>query len=136
MGYSLPAAIGATYARPNDVIIAATGDGAIQMTIEELAVLNTYKLPIIVIIINNNLLGIIKQWQDMANIPKYQVDLENPDFVKLANAYNIEADNINSIEELNEKLSKAIKEKKPHLFNIEVADVPIPLPNISQKNSF
>ena len=136
MGYSLPAAIGATFARPNDVIIAATGDGAIQMTIEELAVLNTYKLPIIVMVINNGLLGIIKQWQDMANIPKYQVDLDNPDFVKLANAYNIEADNINSIEELNEKLSKAIKEKKPHLFNIEVADVPIPLPNISQKNSF
>ena len=136
MGYSIPAAIGATYARPDDVIIAATGDGAVQMTIEELAVLNTYKLPIIVIIFNNNLLGIIKQWQDMANIPKYQVDLENPDFIKLAEAYNIEADNITSIEELNEKLEKAMKEKKPHLFNIEVADVPIPLPNVSRKNSF
>lgn len=128
MGYAIPSAIGATYARPHDVIIAATGDGAIQMTIEELAVLNTYKLPIIVIIINNNLLGIIKQWQDMAKFPKYQVNLENPDFIKLANAYNIEADNITSIEELNEKLGKALKEKKPHLFNIEVADVPIPLP--------
>lgn len=128
MGYSIPAAIGATYARHDDVIIAATGDGAVQMTIEELAVLNTYKLPIIVIIINNNLLGIIKQWQDMAGIPKFQVDLDNPDFVKLANAYNIEADNITSLEELNEKLDKAIKEKKPHLFNVEVADVHIPLP--------
>lgn len=136
MGYAIPAAIGATYARPDDVIIAATGDGAVQMTIEELAVLNTYKLPIIVIIINNSLLGIIKQWQDMADIPKYQVDLDNPDFVKLAQSYNIEADNITSIEELNEKLSKAIKEKKPHLFNIEVADVPIPLPDVSSKNSF
>lgn len=136
MGYSVPAAIGATYARPDDVIIAATGDGAFQMTIEELAVLKTYKLPIIIIIFNNNLLGIIKQWQDMAKIPKYQVDLDNPDFVKIANAYDIEADNIRSIDELNEKLAKAIKDKKPHLFNVEVADVPIPLPDVSQKNSF
>lgn len=136
MGYSIPAAIGATYARHEDVIIAATGDGSIQMTIEELAVLNTYKLPIIVIIINNSLLGIIKQWQDMAGTPKYQVDLENPDFVKIAQAYNIEADNITSIEELNEKLAEAIKEKKPHLFNIEVADVPIPLPTVKRTNSF
>ena len=128
MGYAIPSAIGATYTRSEDVIIAVTGDGALQMTIEELAVINTYKLPIIVIIINNNLLGIIKQWQDMENLPKYQVTLENPDFIKIANAYNIEADNITSIEELNEKLAKAIEEKKPHLFNIEVADVPIPLP--------
>lgn len=128
MGYALPSAIGATYARHDDVIIAATGDGSIQMTIEELAVINTYKLPIIVIIINNNMLGIIKQWQDMAEFPNYQVKLENPDFIKIAEAYNIEADNITSIEELDEKLSKALKEKKPHLFNIEVEDVPIPLP--------
>ncbi|RAP53402.1 MAG: hypothetical protein BZ138_01070 [Methanosphaera sp. rholeuAM270] len=128
MGYALPAAIGATYARPEDVILAVAGDGAIQMTIEELAVLNTYKLPIIVIIINNNLLGIIKQWQNMAKLPEYQVRLDNPDFVKLAESYNIEADNITSIDELNEKISEAVKKKKPHLFNIEVADVPIPLP--------
>ena len=128
MGYSLPAAIGTSYARPDDIIFAATGDGAFQMTIEELAVISTYKLPIIIFIINNNLLGIIKQWQDMADIPKYQVDLDNPDFVKIAQAYNIEADNITSLDELNCKLEKAIKEKKPHLFNIEVADVPIPMP--------
>lgn len=128
MGYALPSAIGASYARSDDVIIAAVGDGAIQMTIEELAVIKTYKLPVIIIIINNNLLGIIKQWQDMANLPNYQVGLDNPDFIKLADAYGIEADNITGIDELNEKLEIALKEKKPHLFNVEVADVPIPLP--------
>lgn len=128
MGYALPASIGATYARHDDIIFAATGDGAFQMTIEELAVISTYKLPIIIFVINNNLLGIIKQWQEMASMPKYQVDLNNPDFIKIAEAYNIEADNILSLDELNCKLEKAIKEKKPHLFNIEVADVPIPMP--------
>ena len=61
-------------------------------------------------------------------MPKYQVDLNNPDFIKIAEAYNIEADNISSLDELNCKLEKVIKEKKPHLFNIEVADVPIPMP--------
>lgn len=128
MGYSIPASIGASFARPEDVIIAATGDGSIQMTIEELAVISTYKLPIIIIIINNSLLGIIKQWQDMANMPKYQVDLDNPDFIQLAKAYNIEADEITTLEELDTKLEKAIKTKKPHLFNINVEDIHIPLP--------
>lgn len=128
MGYSLPASIGASFARPDDIIFATTGDGSVQMTIQELAVISTYKLPIIIFVINNNLLGIIKQWQDMAGIPKYQVDLDNPDFVKLASAYNIEADDIKSYDELELKLEKAVKAKKPHLFNINVDDLHIPLP--------
>ena len=100
----------------------------LEMTIEELAVISTYQLPIIIFIINNNVLGIIKQWQEMANTPKYQVDLKNPDFVQIANAYSIEADNITSLKTLETKLEEAIKDRKPHLFNINVEDIPIPLP--------
>lgn len=128
MGYSLPGSIGASFARPDDIIFATTSDGSIQMTIEELAVISTYKLPIIILIINNSVLGIIKQWQEMANVPKYQVDLNNPDFVEIAKAYDIEADEITSLEELETKLEKAIQRKQPHLFNINVEDIPIPLP--------
>ncbi|WP_455644707.1 thiamine pyrophosphate-binding protein [Methanosphaera sp.] len=128
MGYSLPASIGASFARPNDIIFATTGDGSIQMTIQELAVISTYKLPIIIFIINNSLLGIIKQWQDMADLPQYQVTLNNPDFLKIAEAYNIESDNITSLEELTMKIKEAKKNKKPHIFNIDVDDVHIPLP--------
>lgn len=128
MGYSLPASIGASFARPDDIIFATTSDGSVQMTIEELAVISTYQLPIIIFIINNNVLGIIKQWQEMANTPKYQVDLKNPDFVQIANAYSIEADNITSLKTLETKLEEAIKDRKPHLFNINVEDIPIPLP--------
>ena len=127
MGYAVPGAIGASFARPDDVIIAVTGDGSFQMTVEELAVVKTYKLPIIIIIVNNNLLGIIKQWQELANLPPYQVRLENPDFIKIAEAYGIRAENVTSIDELNNKLTKAIKEKEACLFNVDVADVHVPL---------
>lgn len=128
MGYSIPASIGAAFARPDDIIFAATSDGSIQMTIEELAVINTYQLPIIIFIINNDLLAIIKQWQDMAKIPPYQVKLNNPNFVEIAHAYNITAYNITSLKELEIKLKEAIKLRKPCLFNIDVEDIPIPLP--------
>jgi acetolactate synthase-1/2/3 large subunit len=129
MGYSIPASIGASFARENDVIIACPGDGSAQMTIEELAVINTYKLPIIIVIIDNQLLGIIKQWQDMAEYPNYQVKLENPDFVQLAHAYNIKADEVTTIQQLSDKLDEAIKNKRPYLIHLNVADQHIPLPN-------
>ena len=128
MGFGLPSAIGASLARPDDTIIVAPGDGAIQMTIQELATIKQYQLPVIIIILNNNLLGIIKQWQDMAQIPNYQVEMENPDFVKLAQAYAIEADNITTLDEFDLKLNEAIKSGKAHLFNVMIDDVPIPLP--------
>ncbi len=128
MGYSIPASIGVAFTRSDDVVFAATGDGSFQMTCQDLAVISTYQLPIIIFIINNQLLGIIKQWQDMNNMENYQVELDNPDFIKLAEAYDIEADNITSIEQLEEKLREAIDKRKPHLFNINVIDVPIPMP--------
>ncbi len=128
MGYSLPAAIGASFARCDDIIFAATGDGSFQMTIQELATISSYNLPIIIFIINNNLLGIIKQWQDSNGMENYQVKLDNPNFIKIAEAYDIEADNITSINQLKEKLKDAIKDRKPHLFNINVIDEPIPMP--------
>lgn len=127
MGYSLPASIGASFARENDIIFATTGDGSVQMTIEELAVISRYQLPVIIFIINNQSLGIIKQWQDMANNPNYEVSLDNPDFIKIAEAYDIKADNISSLDELNTKVDQAIAERKPHLFNIEVENIHIPL---------
>ncbi|RAP54254.1 MAG: hypothetical protein BZ137_03200 [Methanosphaera sp. rholeuAM130] len=127
MGYALPASIGASFAT-DDVIIACPGDGAIQMTIEELATIHTYKLPVIIIVLDNNLLGIIKQWQDMQELPNYQVKLDNPDFVALAKSYGIDAEEISSIEELDNKLDAAIKAKMAKLFHIEIEDLPIPMP--------
>ncbi|HEM56127.1 MAG TPA: biosynthetic-type acetolactate synthase large subunit, partial [Thermodesulfobium narugense] len=65
MGFGLPAAIGAQVAKPNQLVVCIAGDGGFQMTIQELAVLNSYKLPVKVIIVNNGYLGMVRQWQDL-----------------------------------------------------------------------
>lgn len=93
MGYGLPAAIGAQFARPNDTVVAIVGDGGFQMTLAELATAAVNKLPIKVIIINNNYLGMVRQWQHLFYDNRLSgVDLEgNPDFVKLAQSYGCKA---------------------------------------------
>jgi len=93
MGFGLPAAIGAQFARPDDPVFCVTGDGSIQMCIQELMVATVYKLPIKVCILNNQYLGMVRQWQELFHDSNYsQVDLEaSPDFVKLAEAYGAHA---------------------------------------------
>jgi acetolactate synthase-1/2/3 large subunit len=93
MGYGMPAAIGAQFACPGKQIWAIVGDGGFQMTQAELATASIHKLPIKVVIINNNYLGMVRQWQEMFFENRLSgVDLEgNPDFVKLAGAYGIRA---------------------------------------------
>ncbi|MBV9851384.1 MAG: biosynthetic-type acetolactate synthase large subunit [Armatimonadetes bacterium] len=93
MGFGLPAAIGAQFARPDAPVFCVTGDGSIQMCIQELMVATVYKLPIKVCILNNQYLGMVRQWQELFHQSNYsQVDLEaSPDFVKLAEAYGAHA---------------------------------------------
>ncbi|MBF0162373.1 MAG: biosynthetic-type acetolactate synthase large subunit [Magnetococcales bacterium] len=89
MGYGLPAAIGAQVARPNKPVIVITGDGSIQMNIQELGTCLQYRLPVKIVILNNGFLGMVRQWQEFFYNKRYaQTDLEiAPDFVKLAEAY-------------------------------------------------
>ncbi|MDR3709849.1 MAG: biosynthetic-type acetolactate synthase large subunit [Capsulimonadaceae bacterium] len=89
MGFGLPAAIGAQFARPEKQVFCVTGDGSIQMCIQELMVASIYKLPIKICILNNQFLGMVRQWQEMFWDSHYSsTDLEaSPDFVKLADAY-------------------------------------------------
>ena len=93
MGFGLPAAIGAQFARPDDEVWAVVGDGGFQMTQAELATAAVHHLPIKCLIINNNYLGMVRQWQELFFENRLSgVDLEgNPDFVKLARAYGIRA---------------------------------------------
>ena len=93
MGFGLPAAIGAQFARPDDEVWAVVGDGGFQMTQAELATAAVHRLPIKCLIINNNYLGMVRQWQELFFENRLSgVDLEgNPDFVKLARAYGIRA---------------------------------------------
>ncbi len=89
MGFGLPAAIGAQFGRPKDLVVAVVGDGGFQMTMSELSTACVHKLPIKVIILNNHYLGMVRQWQELFYGERESgVDLEgNPDFAKLAAAY-------------------------------------------------
>ncbi|HIG71515.1 MAG TPA: biosynthetic-type acetolactate synthase large subunit [Myxococcales bacterium] len=93
MGFGLPSAIGAQFGCPDKKVWTVCGDGGFQMTLPELATANIHNLPVKCLIINNNYLGMVRQWQEMFFENRYSgVDLEgNPDFVKLARAYDIKA---------------------------------------------
>lgn len=91
MGFGLPAAIGAQFGRPDDLVIAIVGDGGVQMTIQELAVIHEYNLPVKVFIVNNEALGMVRQWQEKFHGERYSSSLltKNPDFLKIAEGYGI-----------------------------------------------
>lgn len=120
MGYGLPAAIGASLANPEERVVLVAGDGGFQMTMEELAVIAQEKLPILICIINNCCLGIIKQWQDMHYRERYEVELENPDFLEIANAYGIKSKRVNSPDEVFKAVKNALELKEPYLIDIMV----------------
>ncbi|HKU37698.1 MAG TPA: biosynthetic-type acetolactate synthase large subunit [Polyangiales bacterium] len=113
MGYGFPAAIGAAFARPGETVWAVVGDGGFQMTLSELATAAIHKLPVKVLIINNNYLGMVRQWQELFFDNRYSgVDLEgNPDFVKLAGAYGIKGFYIRKPDEVDRVLKRAIAYK-------------------------
>jgi acetolactate synthase-1/2/3 large subunit len=110
MGYGFPAAIGAQFARPGTPVWAVVGDGGFQMTLCELATAAIHKLPVKVLIINNNYLGMVRQWQELFFDNRLSgVDLEgNPDFVKLARAYGIKGYYIRKPEEVDRVIKRAM----------------------------
>lgn len=126
MGYGLPAAIGAAIAT-GEKIITINGDGDVQMNIQELATLKENNLDVIVFILNNSEFGIIKQWQeDIYGMDPYQVSLNNPDFVKLASSYGIDAVRVDSLDDLELILEKELT--GPLVVEVVVESEKIPLP--------
>jgi acetolactate synthase-1/2/3 large subunit len=109
MGFGFPAAIGAWYARPEEEIWAVVGDGGFQMTLCELATAAVHRVPVKILVINNNYLGMVRQWQELFFENRLSgVDLEgNPDFVKLAEAYGIKGLRIRRPGDIDRKLREA-----------------------------
>ena len=109
MGYGFPAAIGAQLGRSDKTVWAIVGDGGFQMTLYELATAAIHNLPVKVLIINNNYLGMVRQWQVMFFENRLSgVDLEgNPDFVKLAQAYGVKALRIKRPADIDRVLAEA-----------------------------
>ena len=118
MGFGLPAAMGVKMAFPDSHVICITGDGSIQMNIQELSTCMQYNLPVVIISLNNRSLGMVRQWQDMVyggrHSSSYMESL--PDFVKLAESYGHIGIQINSLDELDEKLAQAFAIKNQLVF--------------------
>ncbi|MDE9516415.1 acetolactate synthase 3 large subunit [Xenorhabdus bovienii] len=112
MGFGLPAALGVKLAKPDATVVCVTGDGSIQMNIQELSTALQYGLPVLVLNLNNRFLGMVKQWQDMIYAGRHsQSYMESlPDFVKLAEAYGHIGVSIQTYEELENKLAQALHE--------------------------
>ena len=121
MGYGLPAGMGAKFAAPDRDVVCISGDGGIQMNIQELATLAQEKLPLKVVILNNNFLGMVRQWQQLFFDKRYSmVEMQNPDFVQLAKGFRIEGLKVEKREELKASLKKMLAHDGPFLLEIVV----------------
>lgn len=124
MGYGLPAAIGAQVAQPEKIVFQIAGDGGIQMTIQELAPAVAHRLPIKIAIMNNQYLGMVRQWQELFWNRRYcNVDLTaQPDFVKLAEAYGAVGMRVEKPEEVRKAIEKSLQvTDRPTLIDFRIA---------------
>jgi acetolactate synthase-1/2/3 large subunit len=122
MGFGMPAAIGAAFARPDKTVIAVMGDGGFQMSVPELATIASHGLPIKLIVMNNGYLGMVRQWQELFyNNRLSSVTLDCfPDAEKLAGAYGFKGRTIDKPHELRAALEECFAEPGPYLLNVKV----------------
>ncbi|MEI7510571.1 MAG: biosynthetic-type acetolactate synthase large subunit [Candidatus Peregrinibacteria bacterium] len=122
MGFSLPAAMGAAVACPEKEVWSISGDGGFQMNSQELMTIVQEKIPLKIGIFNNNFLGMVRQWQELFQDKAYSfVNMQNPDFVKLAEAYGIPAFRAETKKEAHEAIKKARAINGPALIEFKIA---------------
>lgn len=123
MGFCLPAAIGATFGRPDRTVCAFMGDGGLQMTMQELGTVMEQKSPVKIILMNNNYLGNVRQWQAMFFNRRYSfTPMMNPDYMQIASAYGIASRRVMSREELNEGIQEMLSTDGPFLLEVCVVE--------------
>lgn len=122
MGFGFPAAIGAQFAKPDKRVVAIVGDAGFQMTAQELSLLQEFRIPVKVVILNNGALGMVRQWQETFYDERYSQSLipVQPDFVKLAEAYDIKGYRIESPEEAEAVFAEALLSDEPVLIDCRV----------------
>ncbi|NXZ84755.1 acetolactate synthase 2 catalytic subunit [Haemophilus influenzae] len=120
MGFGLPAAVGAKKARPQDEVILVTGDGSLMMNIQELGSIKRGNLPVKILLLDNQRLGMVRQWQDLFwNKRRSETILDdNPDFVMLANAFGIPAERIESADDVDAALNRLLNSKTAYLLQV------------------
>ncbi len=121
MGFGLPAGIGAKYGAPDRTVCIFVGDGGLQMTIQEFGTILEYGVDVKIILLNNNYLGMVRQWQELFFDERYsETHLKNPDFIKIADAYNIRGRKVTQREELDGAISEMLSHKGAFLLEVVV----------------
>ena len=125
MGYGLPAAIGAQVANPDKLVIDIAGEASVLMTMQEMSTAAQYKLPIKIFIINNQWMGMVRQWQELLHEKNYSESYTEalPDFVKLAEAYGCVGIRANKPQELDSKIAEMLSINRPVIFDCVVDKV-------------
>ncbi|MFZ6009038.1 MAG: biosynthetic-type acetolactate synthase large subunit [Bacteroidota bacterium] len=121
MGFALPAALGAKLAMPHKEVVAVIGDGGYQMTFQELGTIMQYKIPVKILVLNNSFLGMVRQWQQLFHEKRYSfTEMVNPNFVKIAEAYDIQARKVDSRDNLKHALREMLDAKGPFFLEAVV----------------
>lgn len=129
MGFGLPAAIGAKMGAPQRTVCLFCGDGGIQMTIQELGTIMQYGTAVKIIILNNNFLGNVRQWQDLFFDKRFsQTPMLNPDFVAIAHAYNIKAENVEYRRDADAAIRRMMEHDGPYLLNVNIREEDMVMP--------
>jgi acetolactate synthase-1/2/3 large subunit len=121
MGFALPAAIGAKVGAPERTVVAIIGDGGFQMTLQELGTIMQCNIDVKIIILNNEFLGMVRQWQELFHEKRYSfTDIQSPDFVALAKAYNIDGQMVSERKKLKDALTEMMQYKAAYLLEVRV----------------
>ncbi|PSG87914.1 biosynthetic-type acetolactate synthase large subunit [Mesoflavibacter zeaxanthinifaciens] len=121
MGFALPAAIGAKMGAPERDVVMIAGDGGYQMTIQELGTIFQTKVPVKIVVLNNNFLGMVRQWQQLFFDRRYaSTEMENPDFVAIAKGYHINAKSVSKREDLADAVKEMMETEGPYFLEVMV----------------
>lgn len=121
MGFGLPASFGASVAAPNKPVVLFVGDGGIQMTIQELATIFNNKANVKIVVLNNNFLGMVRQWQQLFNQKRYSfTTMQNPDLTKIAEAYGIKAQKLSKRDDIERVLNDVFATEGPYFLEVEI----------------
>lgn len=122
MGFGFPAAIGASLGKPNNLVISISGDGSFQMCIQELATVRQYNIPLKIVLLNNNFLGMVRQWQELFYQERFaESEYQfNPNFLKILEGYNIPAMRITKPQEIDSGIEFLLSENGPSFLEVVI----------------
>lgn len=121
MGYGLPAAFGAKLAKPDEQVICVAGDGGFQMTIQELGMCAQWNVGVKIVLLDNNFLGMVRQWQELFFERRYsETELQNPNFLKIAEGFGVPGEHLVDPTKMKEAVAKMLAHEGPYLLHVSV----------------